>query len=125
MGVEGREWGGGWNGAPCVRSMALGVSPGAIVHIGGGPRARIPTPANFRPSTFDLRPELRLSTLDRPPPSPHSAIVPKSNPGTETRGIDSPIVRSIVRTIAISSGAMNVYASPVVAARPVRPIRWT
>jgi hypothetical protein len=35
------------------------------------------------------------------------------------------ITRSIVRTIAISSGDMNVKASPVAAARPVLPMRWT
>ena len=33
--------------------------------------------------------------------------------------------RSIMRTIAISSGDMNVNASPVCAARPVRPMRCT
>jgi hypothetical protein len=41
------------------------------------------------------------------------------------RGICCPIMRSIVRTIAISSVDMNVYASPVAAARPVRPMRCT
>ena len=51
--------------------------------------------------------------------------VPKSYPGTDTRGIDCPITRSIVRTMAISSGAMNVTASPDAAARPVRPMRCT
>jgi hypothetical protein len=50
---------------------------------------------------------------------------PKSNPGMETRSIDCPSTRSIVRTMAISSGAMKVKASPVCAARPVRPMRWT
>lgn len=50
---------------------------------------------------------------------------PKSNPGMDTRSIDCPSTRSIVRTMAISSGAMNVKASPVCAARPVRPMRWT
>jgi hypothetical protein len=37
-----------------------------------------------------------------------SAVVPKSYPGTEMRGICCPIVRSIARTIEISSGDMNV-----------------
>ena len=37
-----------------------------------------------------------------------AATVPKSKPGTEMRGICCPITRSIVRTIAISSGAMKV-----------------
>lgn len=55
----------------------------------------------------------------------HVATDPKSNPGMETRSIDCPSTRSIVRTMAISSGAMNVKASPVCAARPVRPMRWT
>jgi len=54
-----------------------------------------------------------------------AATVPKSYPGTEMRGIGCPITRSIVRTIAISSGDMNVYASPSFAARPVRPMRCT
>jgi hypothetical protein len=54
-----------------------------------------------------------------------AATVPKSYPGTEMRGIGSPRTRSIIRTIAISSGAMKVKASPVAAARPVRPMRCT
>ena len=41
--------------------------------------------------------------------------MPKSKPGTDTRGICIPVTCSIRRTIAISSGAMNVYASPVAA----------
>ena len=52
-----------------------------------------------------------------------AATVPKSYPGTEMRGIGEPMVFSIERTIAISSGDMKVNASPVVAARPVRPMR--
>jgi hypothetical protein len=51
--------------------------------------------------------------------------VPKSYPGIEMRGIAWPITRSIDFTIAISSAHMKVYASPVVAARPVRPMRCT
>ena len=54
-----------------------------------------------------------------------AAAVPKSYPGPAIRGIGEPITRSIDRTIAISSGAMNVNASPVAAARPVRPMRCT
>ena len=54
-----------------------------------------------------------------------AASVPKSNPGTEIRGMGWPITRSIKRTIAISSGDMKVKASPSLAALPVRPIRWT
>ena len=50
---------------------------------------------------------------------------PKSYPGIEIRGIGCPITRSIVRTIEISSGDINVNASPDAAARPVLPMRWT
>ena len=42
-----------------------------------------------------------------------SATVPKSKPGIEMRSIGFPNTRSMVRTIAISSGAMKVKASPV------------
>lgn len=42
----------------------------------------------------------------------YSAVVPKSNPGTEMRSIDWPITRSMSLTVAISSGDMNVNASP-------------
>jgi hypothetical protein len=42
------------------------------------------------------------------PFDPSSAVVPKSYPGTEIRGICCPIMRSMVRTIAISSVDMKV-----------------
>jgi len=54
-----------------------------------------------------------------------TATVPKSYPGIEMRSMGWPSTRSIVRTMAISSGAMKVNASPLAAARPVRPIRCT
>ena len=58
-------------------------------------------------------------------PAHSTATVPKSYPGIEMRSIGWPRTRSIVRTMAISSGAMKVNASPLAAARPVRPIRCT
>lgn len=59
------------------------------------------------------------------PPAHSTATVPKSYPGIEMRSMGCPSTRSMVRTMAISSGAMNVKASPLAAARPVRPMRCT
>ena len=92
----------------------------------GGHRSEGSQRGSSAPSDRPLRQPCAESP-DTEPDSHHSAAAgfPKSYPGTEIRGIGCPITRSIVRTIAISSGAMKVNASPVAAARPVRPMRCT
>jgi len=58
----------------------------------------------YPPTHLPTYPPTHLPTY----PIQSAATVPKSYPGTDTRGIGWPITRSMVRTIAISSGAMKV-----------------
>ena len=89
------------------------------------PAAPPSTVGNRHPSDLSASPTSAVLPSDLRRPIRRPGQVPKSNPGTETRGISCPITRSIVRTMPISSALMNVYASPVLAARPVRPMRCT